>query len=452
MSTDSLNPFQTSLQNIALENFRCFSKLEVKFESKLTVVVAVNGGGKTALLDAITLGWHHFLKGLDWDNKTKGIPSGDDRVAPTPSGDMLPRKPVIVSGQNIINNKVVDWQIDKGVRSSQNTSARDAQTMWTAGYNLRKQLQDYADQKQPNPPTLPVVGFYGTGRLWAPKKITAARRKKNKADTSPLSGYDDCLSPSSHFELFELWFERFSRAAQQEKESGEASPHHPADRITVVKGAIDHLLEPTGWHSLSFDFGTETVVAKHSSHGKLPVSSLSDGIRIMIGLVGDIAHRCTRLNHHLGPDAAKQTPGVIMIDEVDMHLHPEWQQLVLQALRDAFPLIQFIVTTHSPQVVSTVPSECLRILKDGKCFTAPAGTDGAEAQRILETVFQVARRPNTEMSRLLDEYLRLIDQRQWEKPRALELRAKLDKWSQGQEPRLLEADLQIENLKWEMDK
>jgi predicted ATP-binding protein involved in virulence len=447
-----MNSPPTRLDKLELKNFRCFSELKVSFHEKLTVIVAPNGGGKTALLDAINLSWHHFLQGTDWDNKTKGIPIEDERLAPTPDGEMLPRKPVIVAGHTVVDGKPVQWQIDKGLRSPQNTSAKKAVPMWSAGYGLRKHLQDYADQKQPSPPVLPVLGFYGTGRLWLGRKITEARRKKLKADTSPVSGYGDCLSQSSHFELFAVWFERMARAAQQERETGEASPHRPVDRLKVVVGAVDRLLEPTGWKSLSFDFGSETLVATHPIQGKLPVSSLSDGIRIMIGLVGDIAHRCARLNHHLGEHAALKTPGVIMIDEVDMHLHPVWQQLVLKALQDAFPLIQFIVTTHSPQVVTTVPSECLRIVKDGKCYEGPAGTDGAEAQRILETVFQVHRRPDTEMARALDEYLRLIDRREWDTADALKLRARLDKWSQGQEPRLLEADLQIENLKWEMGK
>jgi predicted ATP-binding protein involved in virulence len=95
-------------------------------------------------------------------------------------------------------------------------------------------------------------------------------------------------------------------------------------------------------------------VAHHDQHGELSVALLSDGIRNMIGMVADIAFRATKLNPQFGFLAAKETPGVVLIDEVDMHLHPEWQQVVLQSLTTAFPALQFIVTTHSPQVLTTV--------------------------------------------------------------------------------------------------
>ncbi len=440
-----MNHPSTRLAKLELKNFRCFSELAVSFHEKLTVIVAPNGGGKTALLDAISLGWHHFLKGMDWDNAIKGIPAGDDRVAPSPNGDMLVRKPVIVAGQNIIDDKVVQWRIDKGVRSLQNTSSRKALPMWSAGYELRKQLQDYADSKLPTPPVLPVVGFYGTGRLWSAKKVTESVRKKIKADTSAPSGYHLCLSPSSHFELFEIWYERMARAAQDERETKVPSAHHPTDRLKVVTGAVDRLLKPTGWGALAFDFGVGALTATHPSHGKLPVSSLSDGIRIMIGLVGDIAHRCARLNHHFHADAAMFTPGVIMIDEVDMHLHPEWQQLVLKALQDAFPLIQFIVTTHSPQVLTTVKRENIRILAQDTSGVWTADepkeqTKGVESAAALAGVMDVDPIPPVQEARDLSRYKQLIQLRQHDSEEGLKLRAILDGHFGPRHPLILDCD------------
>ena len=95
-------------------------------------------------------------------------------------------------------------------------------------------------------------------------------------------------------------------------------------------------------------------MVEHPEYGRLPLSSLSDGVRNMIALIADIAHRCARLNPHLSEEAARQTPGVLLIDEVDMHLHPRWQQLVVDLLRKAFPSLQIILSTHSPHVLSTV--------------------------------------------------------------------------------------------------
>ena len=107
----------------------------------------------------------------------------------------------------------------------------------------------------------------------------------------------------------------------------------------------------------------DALVARHEQLGAPPVDWLSDGIRNMIGMVADIAFRATKFNGHLGAQAAQETPGLMLIDEVDMHLHPEWQQVVLLNPAQAFPAMQLIVTTHSPQVLSTVSSACVRILR-----------------------------------------------------------------------------------------
>lgn len=114
--------------------------------------------------------------------------------------------------------------------------------------------------------------------------------------------------------------------------------------------------------------------------------------------------------------------------------------------------MQFIVSTHSPQVLTTVASESVRILRDGKVYAAPAGTEGAEPGRLLTTALglQSVRPPHSPATQELLAYLALVDKDQWNSPEALALRARLDARYQGQEPALLEADLLIENRKWEL--
>jgi predicted ATP-binding protein involved in virulence len=167
-------------------------------------------------------------------------------------------------------------------------------------------------------------------------------------------------------------------------------------------------------------------------------------------LVADLAFRCMRLNSFMGENAVQETKGIVLIDEVDQHLHPGWQQRILQAVRRAFPKIQFIVTTHSPEVLSTVESRQIRILKDGKCYGAPPGALGAESSRLLQTVLGLkSLRPPVNEVDELNEYLELVYTGRWKDPRAIALRQKLDQLYQGEEPALLEADLQIENQEWE---
>lgn len=440
-----MNPAFTCLDKLELENFRCFSKIKIELHEKLTVIVALNGGGKTTVLDAACFGWQFFLQGIELEQRAKIILDADVRRTRSQDGAMVPMKPVSLSGSSLIGGKSVNWNVNKGKNSAQNTYSLAAEDMREAGRVLRLATQAYAEHPSASPPTLPAIGYYGTGRLWAAQKITASRRKNVKADNSPTSGYDQCLSPSSHFAIFEVWFERYSREAQQEKTMEKQSPHRPADKLKAVVNAVDALLKPVGWHSLAFDFTDETIVAEHPIHGRLPVSTLSDGIRVIIGLVGDIAHRCVRLNPHFGADAAKLTPGVIMIDEVDMHLHPEWQQLILRALTEAFPLIQFIVTTHSPQVLTTVNRANIRILAqdaDGmwNADMPDEETKGIESSTAMNDVMGVNQIPPVPEAGWRNDYTALIENGTHASPEGRELRDKLVALYSAQHPIILDFD------------
>jgi len=174
---------------------------------------------------------------------------------------------------------------------------------------------------------------------------------------------------------------------------------------------------------------------------------LSDGIRNMIGMVADIAFRSTKLNPNLGPYAARETPGVVLIDEVDMHLHPEWQQRVLGTLTEAFPRIQFIVTTHSPQVLTTVQKESIRVIewKSGKvCITTPVHeTYAQESRRTLEDVLNVSSRPPLDINEKLHRYLQLVEDGNETLQDAVHLRSELEQVLGAGDSQLQLADMLI---------
>lgn len=109
-------------------------------------------------------------------------------------------------------------------------------------------------------------------------------------------------------------------------------------------------------------------------------SYMSDGFKAMINIVSEIAYRCIMLNGYLGKDAVRLTPGVVMIDEVDLYLHPHWQRHVLHDLKQAFPKIQFIVTTHSPFIIQSVGKGQL------VSFDANVSTNGSPDMQSLEEI------------------------------------------------------------------
>lgn len=455
------------LRQLSLRNFRCFESLEIDFHPNLTVLIASNGSGKTTVLDAARVALWPFVKGFDLGSQTgKGatIQITDVRLSLQVNGNMEPQLPSKVEGHGKWSQIEAEqsWvQTRERIKSGTNTLG-DPNTKKLTKYanTLEKRSRDDEDSV-----ILPLVSYLGTSRLWFEGRFTSTAEDValNRSDYSRTSGYLNCLSYSSSFKTFTAWYGWIFRSYREEQilaieSTGSLSETGKrfATVIEVIKNAVDALVkDATGWHGLEYKASqNQQLVMTHDRFGSMPVEMLSDGIRNAIAMVADLAFRAYKLNPDLGVNAALLTPGIAMIDEVDMFLHPAWQQTIIASLQRAFPKIQFIVSTHSPQVLSTIPSECIRILKDGKVYSAPPGTEGAEPGRLLKQVLGLedARPFANEATKELREYLSLVDKDQWGSERAQELRERLDARYQGNEPELQEADLRIENRKWELGK
>ena len=110
-------------------------------------------------------------------------------------------------------------------------------------------------------------------------------------------------------------------------------------------------------------------------------------------MIGDIAYRMAVLNPQLGEEVLAKTPGIVLIDEIDLHLHPEWQQTILKDLQSIFPQVQFLVTSHAPSVIHSVKRENIRILDGGEIYVPTEQTFGRDSNSILREVMQVGERP-----------------------------------------------------------
>lgn len=138
------------------------------------------------------------------------------------------------------------------------------------------------------------------------------------------------------------------------------------------------------------------------------LSQLSDGYRSTLSLIADVAYRMALLNPSLGKDVLK-TPGIVLIDEVDLHLHPIWQARILGDLRSIFPNIQFVVTTHAPAVISSVRSQQVRIIADDEKTLTPAiEIYGSDAGRVLTSIMNAPERP-VEIQAKFDAIYDLLD-------------------------------------------
>lgn len=403
------NNGETFLEELALQNFRQFADLRIRFHRRLTVLVAPNGGGKTAVLDATAVALRYFVDKLLRKPSFHGFELTDGRLARTPDAAMVPQWPVSFFARGRIAGEDLSWERELG--SGGRTTYAKASGLARRADALLDALQRYSNGRETAPPDLPLIGYYGTGRLWSEGRISKKKQQAALDLTQPTAAYLNCLSPASGYNPFVLWYERVVREAQNEQVSGAPkSPHRPQAILAALRAATDEVLKPTGWRRIDWDFVEGTLVAEHSVHGRLPVSRLSDGIRNMIAMVADLAHRAVRLNRHHGAGAVQLTPGIVLVDEVDMHLHPEWQQSILDSLQDAFPRLQWVVTTHSPQVISTAQKESVRVLRDDGSVTTPAlQTRGVESAALLAEVMGVDPIPPVPEARDVANYKALVE-------------------------------------------
>ena len=150
---------------------------------------------------------------------------------------------------------------------------------------------------------------------------------------------------------------------------------------------------------LFYDKRTEELMYRNEEE-VLPIRLLSSGFRTLIGMVLDIAYRMAILNPFLRDEILNETPGIVMIDEVDMHLHPKWQWNIIKALKKTFPRVQFIVTTHSPIVVASCKDENLILLNPKEESKYKKSLQGWQVDDVLEEIMQTGNRSPETMKQL----------------------------------------------------
>jgi predicted ATP-binding protein involved in virulence len=396
------------LKSIEIQNYRAIEYAHVDLNPHLTVLVGDNAAGKTAILDAIAAALNTMIGGSR--QALKSVAVKDFRVIG--KADQLGE----VQRENSIHFKVHEMN-NGGWECSYHLNDRFGDNFVNSVSDVND-VYRFRDRLRNEYFFAPVVASYGADRASpaAHRRNTAFLTKRQIA-ISRAEGYDGALESRAVYDEAVEWFEALEN---YELRSSREVRGYRDSRLDAVRKAVSMLVPEL--ENLRMVGLPPRLMIDASLPGRpiesLFVDQLSGGYRVMLALVIDLARRMATLNPQLENPLSAE--GIVLIDEIDLHLHPRWQQLVVRGLRTVFPAVQFILTTHSPQVLTTLEPENVLSLRwiDGRLVQDEVlSTSGAESGRLMSEVMGVDERPPPGVSdfvRYLDEYRRLIKQGRWE--------------------------------------
>lgn len=397
-----------AIEKVSFSNYRCFDSLELSFKKNINLLIGDNSSGKSTIIQGLSTVLNSFFSGFSDENtRFFGLSKEDFTINTTDTG-LANEKPIAIEFDFVKQTARLELRSKKG-----GTLLKPLYPILEKGRNLYTALFDLDTEKQAF--ALPLIASFSTSDI----------HKNRKADVKSFSqylhkpsfGYYECLQGDG---FLNYWTKRL--LVLKEAKKGELE-------IEGVISAFKDALGPEGCNIISdveIRHNQGSVYYIFEDGREIETKALSDGYRRLINIIIDIAFRCMILNMGIyGKDACKKTNGTVLIDELDLHLHPSLQAVILKGLRNAFPELQFVITTHAPMIMTTIPLEeenviyKLKYVKEEKQYTAHKVTlYGLDANSIIESVLDTVPR-SKEVDLRLEELFDLIDQEEY--PAALKL-------------------------------
>lgn len=388
------------IDKLSVSNFKGFDERTLNFHPEFNLIVGENASGKTSILEAISVAigsWFLGLRGYD----TRHIRTQDVRLVAHHGDEGTTwegQYPCVVEARGLVSDETMEWT--RTLNSAQGrTTYGDARNVKRAASNVDEAV------REGDSVTLPLISYYGTGRLWnVPResaKVEDIEKIRSKSGLSRLEAYRTSVDPRVSVPDLVEWIARETWRAFQKGS--------PSSVFKVARAALASAIENAS--DVYFDASYGEVIVLFTDGTRHPFNVLSDGQRTMLALFGDLARKAATLNPHLGAKALQKTPGVVLIDELDLHLHPRWQRRVVEDLRRMFPAVQFVCTTHSPFLIQSLRSGEELLMLDGQPAAQLANKRLADIAEGIQGVERadVSER-YAEMKSAAKGYLRLLDE------------------------------------------
>ncbi|MCA0231879.1 MAG: AAA family ATPase [Bacteroidetes bacterium] len=406
------------IETLTIKNFKGFEEISVPLNPNFNLIIGDNGSGKSAILEALTIAMGSFFLGINGTD-SRSIREADVRLRAFDDSQEK-QFPVEITASGQVNNKTINWTREQ-IKENGSTLSTRAKEIKKIAEQLDKQVRNG------EPITMPVFAYYSTGRLWKDLVERKTNKEPKQVIASRFRAYKSCLQATSTFKIFMKWYKGKEISAIQKREEDYA--------LKVIKNLIISNLP--NCKNLYYEFDEDKIqgIKIEQENGKtLPFEYLSDGTRNLFAMLADIAYKCLVLNPHLKENALTESNGIVLIDELDLHLHPEWQKQIIVSLKRAFPNIQFIASTHSPFLIQEAEEGQLLKLKDNNIEVS--GGDQLSIEDIAQSKQEVENPQWSEKKKELyvaaEEYYKALENGEIDESLELKVAELMQPFSQNQ--------------------
>ncbi len=340
------------LERIRIENFKAISTMDLKLKPGVNLLIGDNGVGKTSILDAVVVALGGYLNGVNGVS-AKNILLSDVRMdthnVGSASTSIQYYTPVKIDCQLNIDGQIYEWE---RIREDESPK-RNTKILKKHGDITQYAKKITNDIKE----ELPILSYQSSIRASQTRRVDFGAEMKKRMDDRRC-GYLGCLDSILDLKRIKEWCYEMQRIAfEQDKKVDEYEQFKK-----IVGTVMQHMSELGEMPQVYYSRQHKDIVYLEKGD-VLPISCLSAGYQSVLWMVMDIAYRLATLNP--SRDNLTECTGIVLIDEVDMHLHPKWQWNVIRTLEKTFPNIQFIIATHSPIIISSSKA-CNLILIDNE--------------------------------------------------------------------------------------
>lgn len=387
------------LKKISFKNFRGFQELEVDLPQKEVVLIGKNGTGKTSFLQGVCYGLTEFVQAFvgivdDIPILSKLSEEAWRVVSEREYGFVAtPQYPVELEFVFLISGKEYHVCCTTAPRKDAILNP-DTGLLQRLAFEWRQRAEQWDDTL-----VLPVIACFGTTRQWdSPLGQRNVRRAANGIPRS--NGYRGSLNATADVNGIRDWFQKMILMERRKPEQAFRFVRLAMSKVLEVLFTSD---QKDSRVIVDYDAEVEDIDVR-ITQGKqvelMPLFRMSDGVKSVLSMVADIAYRMAVLNPQLGPSVLLETPGIVIIDEVDMHLHPAWQKNIVHSFSAVFPKVQFIFTTHAPAVLTNIKAEHILTMSDGNVYSLSQDTYGKDVDVILRDIMGAQVRPSVVMDNL----------------------------------------------------